>query len=49
MIADGQVYLASNPWVVFAPVIVLASISLAVNVLGDRLRDVFDPTSRTTA
>jgi peptide/nickel transport system permease protein len=49
MISDGQVYLTSNPWVVFAPVIVLASISLAVNVLGDRLRDVFDPTSRTTA
>ena len=48
MIADGQVYLTSNPWVVFAPVIVLASISLAVNVLGDRLRDAFDPTSRAT-
>lgn len=46
MIADSQVYLTSNPWVVFAPALTLASISLAVNILGDRIRDTVDPSSR---
>lgn len=43
MISDGRKYLATHPWVCFAPGVALMLIVLAFNFLGDGLRDVLDP------
>jgi peptide/nickel transport system permease protein len=43
MIANSRVYLARAPWTVFAPGIALALVVLAVNLVGDGLRDRLDP------
>lgn len=43
MIANGRSYLATCPWMVFAPGIALMLTVLAFNFLGDGLRDVLDP------
>jgi peptide/nickel transport system permease protein len=43
MIAGSQLYLAIAPWTIFAPGIALALLVLAVNMLGDGLRDWLDP------
>ncbi|WP_192179642.1 ABC transporter permease [Mesorhizobium amorphae] len=45
MISSSRLYLAIAPMTVFAPGICLAVTVLAVNLLGDGLRDVFDPRS----
>ena len=39
----GAAYLSIAPWLVFAPGIILALAILAVNLLGDGLRDAIDP------
>ncbi|RWH92390.1 ABC transporter permease [Mesorhizobium sp.] len=46
MISSSRLYLAIAPLTVFAPGICLAVTVLAVNLLGDGLRDLFDPRSR---
>ncbi|MBX4937001.1 ABC transporter permease [Rhizobium binae] len=43
MIASSRLYLAIAPLTIFAPGICLAITVLAVNLLGDGLRDMFDP------
>jgi peptide/nickel transport system permease protein len=43
MIASSRLYLMLAPWTVFAPGICLALVVLAVNLLGDGLRDRLDP------
>ncbi|MCF6121031.1 MAG: ABC transporter permease [Mesorhizobium sp.] len=43
MIANSRLYLALAPMTIFAPGICLAVTVLAVNLLGDGLRDLFDP------
>jgi len=43
MIASSRLYLAITPITVFAPGISLALTVLTVNLLGDGLRDLFDP------
>jgi len=43
MIAGNRLYLQIAPWTVFAPGICLALVVLAVNLLGDGLRDRLDP------
>ncbi|TIL34553.1 ABC transporter permease [Mesorhizobium sp.] len=43
MIASSRLYLAIAPLTIFAPGICLAGTVLAVNLLGDGLRDLFDP------
>lgn len=43
MISSSRLYLGLAPWTVFAPGIWLASAVLAVNLLADGLRDLFDP------
>ncbi|RJQ82050.1 ABC transporter permease [Pseudonocardiaceae bacterium YIM PH 21723] len=43
MLADGQLYLGTAWWVAVFPGLALAITVLAVNVLGDALRDVTDP------
>jgi peptide/nickel transport system permease protein len=42
MIAGSRLYLARAPWTIFAPGILLALVVLAVNLLGDGLRDRLD-------
>lgn len=43
MISDGRKFLATCPWVCFAPGVALMLVVLAFNFLGDGLRDVLDP------
>ncbi|MER9470526.1 ABC transporter permease [Mesorhizobium sp. M0482] len=46
MIASSRLYLAIVPMTIFAPGICLAVTVLAVNLLGDGLRDLFDPRAK---
>jgi peptide/nickel transport system permease protein len=43
MIASHRLYLQIAPWTIFAPGICLALVVLAINLLGDGLRDHLDP------
>jgi peptide/nickel transport system permease protein len=43
MIATSRVYLGRAPWTVFCPGLALALVVLAVNLVGDGLRDRLDP------
>lgn len=43
MIASSRLYLQIAPWTIFAPGICLALVVLAVNLVGDGLRDRLDP------
>jgi peptide/nickel transport system permease protein len=43
MIAQSRLFLSRAPWTVFAPGVALAVVVLAVNLLGDGLRDHIDP------
>jgi len=43
MIASSRLYLARAPWTIFCPGVALALVVLAVNLLGDGLRDRLDP------
>jgi len=44
--SDGQSYFQSAPWLVFIPGFAVALLALAVNLVGDALRDLLDPTLR---
>lgn len=46
IIQDGQGLLYSRPWVALAPGIAIVVTVLALNVLGDGLRDALDPRSK---
>jgi peptide/nickel transport system permease protein len=46
VIQDGQALLYTRPWVAIAPGIMIVLTVLALNVLGDGLRDALDPRSR---
>ncbi|CAH1649348.1 putative D,D-dipeptide ABC transporter membrane subunit DdpC [Chelatococcus asaccharovorans] len=43
MVSTGREYMLDSPWVVAAPGIAIAVVSLAFNLAGDALRDVLDP------
>lgn len=43
MLADGQTFLATAPWVAVFPGLALLLAVLGVNLLGDGLRDLLDP------
>jgi len=43
MMAEGRSYFLVAPWIVLAPGLVLATTVLAINLLGDGLRDMLDP------
>jgi glutathione transport system permease protein len=45
LISDGSVAFLTDPWLFYFPAGVLVTIVLAVNLVGDGLRDAFDPTS----
>ena len=44
--SDGQSYFQSAPWLVFIPGFAVALLALSVNLVGDALRDLLDPTLR---
>src|SRR3989442_1763772 len=46
MLADGQTFLATAPWVAVFPGAALLLAVLGVNLLGDGLRDLLDPRLR---
>lgn len=46
MISSSRVYLPIAPWTVFAPGVALGLMVLAVNLLGDGIRDALDPRGR---
>lgn len=43
MAASGREFMLDSPWVIAAPGIAIAIVSLAFNLVGDALRDVLDP------
>ena len=43
MLSDGREYMRYNPWIVIYPGLAIVITSLAVNLLGDGLRDALDP------
>ncbi|WP_334129358.1 ABC transporter permease [Sneathiella sp.] len=43
IMAEGRLYFALNPWLIFWPAIVLSLCILSINLLGDALRDWLDP------
>ena len=43
MIAQSRLYLSRAPWTIFAPGLALAIVVLAINMVGDGLRDHLDP------
>jgi len=46
MLAEGQSYLTTAPWVAVFPGLALVLVVLGINLLGDGLRDVLDPRLR---
>lgn len=46
IIASGFTVIRTNPWISIAPGFFIVAFVLAVNLLGDRLRDVLDPRLR---
>jgi peptide/nickel transport system permease protein len=43
MASTGREFMLDSPWVIAAPGLAIAAISLAFNLMGDTLRDVLDP------
>jgi peptide/nickel transport system permease protein len=43
VMAEGRIYFQIAPWILFFPGLLLAITVLAVNILGDGLRDSLDP------
>jgi peptide/nickel transport system permease protein len=46
MVAEGKAYMFFQPWVIFVPGVVLALLVLAINLVGDGLRDLTAPDGR---
>jgi peptide/nickel transport system permease protein len=43
IMAEGRSYFMLAPWIILAPGLALAATVLAINLLGDGLRDLLDP------
>jgi oligopeptide transport system permease protein len=43
MILDGRSAINAQPWLLIAPAIAIASVTLAFTFIGDGLRDALDP------
>jgi peptide/nickel transport system permease protein len=43
IMAEGRTYFLVAPWIILAPGLVLAATVLAINLVGDGLRDMLDP------
>ena len=46
MIADGRKYVNQAPWLMILPILCVIALVLALNALGDGLKDVLDPVMR---
>ncbi|MEA2524512.1 MAG: peptide/nickel transport system permease protein [Thermomicrobiales bacterium] len=46
MVSNGRSFLSKDPWIVILPGGTIALLVLALNTLGDGLRDIFDPRLR---
>ena len=46
MVAEGKTYMFFKPWVIVIPGVALALLVLAINLVGDGLRDVNAPDGR---
>jgi peptide/nickel transport system permease protein len=46
MVFDGQIYLTGAWWISIMPGLIILCVALGFNLLGDALRDVFDPRYR---
>lgn len=46
MVSEGRKFLSNDPWIVILPGATIALLVLALNTLGDGLRDIFDPRLR---
>ncbi|MFD1839320.1 ABC transporter permease [Paracidovorax cattleyae] len=46
MVAEGKAYMFFQPWVIMIPGVVLAVLVLAINLVGDGIRDVAAPDGR---
>ena len=46
MVGYGRDYIQSAPWIMLAPAAAIVVTTLAISVIGDWLRDRFDPTLR---
>ncbi len=49
IIFENQTYFQAAPWLVFFPGAAILALALAFNLVGDALRDIFDPTQRGQA
>jgi ABC-type dipeptide/oligopeptide/nickel transport system permease subunit len=49
MIAEGRAFITMAPWISGMPGVALAILLVALNLLGDGLRDAFDPTTQKDA
>lgn len=49
MVADGRDYLAIAPWIASIPGLFIFLTVIAINVAGDRLRDILDPKQKKIA
>jgi peptide/nickel transport system permease protein len=45
LISDGQSTITSSPWLFWYPAAVLTLLTLSLSLIGDGLRDAFDPQS----
>jgi peptide/nickel transport system permease protein len=43
IVAEGRTYFLVAPWIILAPGLVLAVTVLAINLVGDGVRDMLDP------
>lgn len=48
MSAEGRLYMLLNPWILVFPTLALAIVVYCMNMLGDAVRDEFDPRLRGT-
>ena len=46
MVAEGKEYMFFSPWVITTPGVALFTLVLAINLLGDGLRDLTAPENR---
>ncbi|MER9683176.1 ABC transporter permease [Mesorhizobium sp. M0115] len=47
LLGEARNYLISSPWLAIMPCVVIVMITVAASIIGDWLRDVLDPRSRT--
>lgn len=43
LLAQGRVYITNAPWLLLAPTVALATMLISINLIGESLRQAFDP------